>query len=454
MVLLDNGADVNAKDTEGQTLLFRIVTYNLPDDAKEGKIKYIDELIQRGADINIKDKEGRNLLFYCEETDLCSFLISRGVNPKDRDNEGKTPLFFIYNEGTKKYLISAGTNPDEKDNNGHTFQDCEAINNGAYEKTKENGKTYMQMLIDYEIKRNAYFDSPFIVAVKEGNTPKVSAFLKKNPKLANYNLKLESPEKDKEGEHITPLVLAIIYKKDDTARLLIKYDADPDPDVGGGTPLFYAIRERNSKIAQLLLDKGAKIINAKVPNYSSILLSEAIESQCDETVKILLSKGADVIGSGSDCPPIHAAVKIESKKMIELLLSMGADINIRDKNGYAAVSEIISIPDDFVKYMVSKGYNINNKNSYGDTLLHNTVGNNAPEKASNLIKLGAMLNIRNNNGETPLHYAQTPKMAKLLIDAGADVNIKDNSGKTPAMSAELPIMKEFYKSMGISVPKE
>ncbi len=44
------------------------------------------------------------------------------------------------------------------------------------------------------------------------------------------------------------------------------------------------------------------------------------------------------------------------------------------------------------------------------------------------------ININNNQGFTPLHYAIIYKkidIAKVLIDKGADINKKDNSGRTP-----------------------
>lgn len=51
-----------------------------------------------------------------------------------------------------------------------------------------------------------------------------------------------------------------------------------------------------------------------------------------------------------------------------------------------------------------------------------------------MIDLGADLNARDNNGDTPLFMAaygnKNPEVIKALLEYGADVNIRDDSGKT------------------------
>lgn len=55
-----------------------------------------------------------------------------------------------------------------------------------------------------------------------------------------------------------------------------------------------------------------------------------------------------------------------------------------------------------------------------------------------LIKSGADVNAKNENGRTALMYAawnNVTDVAKVLIDAGADVNAKGNAGETALMHA-------------------
>jgi len=63
------------------------------------------------------------------------------------------------------------------------------------------------------------------------------------------------------------------------------------------------------------------------------------------------------------------------------------------------------------------------------------------EAAELLIKLGANVNVRQEDGGTPLHIAVTlgrVELTKLLIDNGADVNAKNRGGAKPASGLYLP----------------
>ena len=60
--------------------------------------------------------------------------------------------------------------------------------------------------------------------------------------------------------------------------------------------------------------------------------------------------------------------------------------------------------------------------------------NNEPEVLLRLIRAGAEINGKTNNGWTPLHSAArfnpNPEILLTLIDAGANIDAKTNSGKT------------------------
>jgi ankyrin repeat protein len=58
-LILDRGADINAKDDEGKTALMF---------ALESKNQYIAEyLLEQGADVSIKDNAGNTTLMYAQE---------------------------------------------------------------------------------------------------------------------------------------------------------------------------------------------------------------------------------------------------------------------------------------------------------------------------------------------------------------------------------------------------
>ena len=57
--------------------------------------------------------------------------------------------------------------------------------------------------------------------------------------------------------------------------------------------------------------------------------------------------------------------------------------------------------------------------SYGWTPLFYAVHNNQEEAADFLLSVGANVNVKDNNGHTPLYYAKTEEMKQILIAFGA-----------------------------------
>lgn len=80
--------------------------------------------------------------------------------------------------------------------------------------------------------------------------------------------------------------------------------------------------------------------------------------------------------------------------------------------------------NDVVKMMIEKGANINVKNLNGQTPLHVAILTNNIEIAKYLIEKGADLNIKDCKGQTPLYLAilkNNVEIAKLLIKKGANI---------------------------------
>lgn len=104
-LLLANGADINARNDEGVTLL-HIVT---DPDA-------IDLLIRRGADIEARDIRGWTPLIEQANNqdngpDVTAALLDYGANPNATGTGGETALSFARQTGDEEFLkvlISAG----------------------------------------------------------------------------------------------------------------------------------------------------------------------------------------------------------------------------------------------------------------------------------------------------------------------------------------------------------
>jgi ankyrin repeat protein len=91
---------------------------------------------------------------------------------------------------------------------------------------------------------------------------------------------------------------------------------------------------------------------------------------------------------------------------------------------------------DTIKYLINKGANINNKDSYGiTTLIKLCIGDNADQcidVIKYLIKKKANINLKTNFGNTALIFAskfsKSGILVKYLIEQGANINEKNYDG--------------------------
>lgn len=158
----------------------------------------------------------------------------------------------------------------------------------------------------------------------------------------------------------------------------------------------------------------------------------------DDRFEKLVSDGADInLKDKEGDTPLHYAVKFKREKPFLMLLDRKAAINTVDNYGTTPLSAAIQVKQyKMAEILVEKGADFNLANSAGVTPLMfaaNGAKYPAPEMVKFLLNKGAKVNDLDNEGRSALFYAVGKiwvDVTKMLVDAGADVNIRDSQGRT------------------------
>ena len=216
--------------------------------------------------------------------------------------------------------------------------------------------------------------------------------------------------------------------------------------------LNLAVTTRQSSVILILLD-GNTIAPAAVSHALNILytlpLAALIAAPVEapalyEVTEILLNHGAEPNIAVGDIPLIHLASDRNDVKLASLLLSHGADVELRDEYGRSSLHRVAVIghSGDIVKVLLENRVDINARNNRGETALLTAVRRCPPGEPENykslitqLLGWGASVNQSDKSGSTALHLAASRgalEIACQLLEAGANVNAPDQDGVTPA----------------------
>lgn len=133
-------------------------------------------------------------------------------------------------------------------------------------------------------------------------------------------------------------------------------------------------------------------------------------------------------------------------------------VTMKDERGNYPIHEAARVGKlERVKYLVSKGANVNARNNAGETPLHCAAYNGHIEIAGYLLSEGADIDARDKNGSSPFHDVikiSKVKMARYLATQGANIDTKDDYGKTPIHDAttlgNMEIVR-YLVSQGVDV---
>ena len=219
-------------------------------------------------------------------------------------------------------------------------------------------------------------------------------------------------------------------RKGDAKKVAVLLAADPkivnDHDNNGDTALHIAALHNQLAVAQALLDAGADV-NAKngygayTPGDLGGILSS---NNHKDPVSLLTVHGIDTADMKNGYTPLHLAeFSVGHKKMVELLVSKGADVNARAASGATPLFfAVLRDQKDDAQFLLDKGANVNTPDAYGNTVLACALQLQYGSLIQLLVDRGADVNAQDQGMNRPLTYAMKMddhRWADLLKKHGA-----------------------------------
>lgn len=245
------------------------------------------------------------------------------------------------------------------------------------------------------------------------------------------------------GSHVTALGGAVGKNNMETTRILLSKAADINLFYGTcWTTLQCASRIGNPAMLELLFEHGADpnimIVASDAPGDDGLItpLQEAAHNGSDDIIRLLVSKGADLVLDRNDSQfksALHAASFAGQVDNVKVLIELGSDINCQGGfYGTSLQAAAFKGKVEVMKVLLDAGADINASNTghYGTALMAALAHDNDDnlEAVKLLLDNGADPSLRaSTEFRIPLQAAcwhGSDEIVNALIAAGADINAK------------------------------
>ena len=459
LLLLDEGADVDAVDELGNTPLHAV--------AVSGSIEAARVLLYRSAEVDSTNFDYNTPLFVAvsfSHYDLALELLTRGANPNsqcvdcwsplhkaaDNDNisiarllldhgasvssesaRGLIPLHRAAGRGNLvmiDLLLTAGSPIESRTDDGWT--PLHGASNSGQHKA-------VQVLLDHgaDVNRQSTDGRTALNrACRRGHYSSVLALLtKKADRLQqdeSGNIPLHRAAK---GGHFSVADLLLAQDPSSAASQLTWLNAHQktareEASNSGHWDLAASLRRRQSELAGSTTE-------------SSSDLDIAISTRDIPLVRELVAQGLDINQRNQDgFAPLHLAILSENIIIATMLVNhMTADIDVKTADGWTPLHCAAKTgKEELVRLCLERGGDISTCTMDGQTVLHKACKSGCVEPVSLLLERGADAEAQDHWGWRPLHTASatgSKAIVETLLSNGVDIWARDKEHRTAILCA-------------------
>ncbi len=205
---------------------------------------------------------------------------------------------------------------------------------------------------------------------------------------------------------------------------------------GSATALLLdAIRKDDQASAHWALSSGALLDHRDCFGDTPLHFAVSLQNPC--MVRLLLGHSALVDSVNNyGATPLHYAISSSgNEEIVSVLLDAHADINKKDDNGWTAVHlAAVSDLSSLVRLIVERGADLHALNEDDDTAFHLAFMRGKINSVRSLLESNCDVNEVGDRCKRLVHFASSvssPDMLKLLVEFKADLDVTDEEGLTP-----------------------
>lgn len=356
--------------------------------AKNNAGEAVKLLIDAGADVNVKDTDGNNALYYAiryNNMEMAEALIVGGIDYGSTQFDKADLFASAYKQGNTqiiKTMLSPKQSIDEKD-----AETACAVEKAVF----YDDDDMMLWLLNHGLSADSISSDGYSLLERAIRGDKANIF----KILLEHGADMNTRTKD--GR--TLLQCAVGFNRVDIAKLLAEHGAEIESEDSApedSSLLIYALKFEKKEAAQWLIEQGANI-NAR-DHLGRTALHLAVLHGDYDTAELLINHGADVnaVDNSNQNTPLMDA-PFAAIGMAELLIEHGADVNARNKFGGTALSAAVGARDMYykdgfvklVEILLKNGADVNVKDNFGNTPLKTAVENGYDKIAELLRQYGA-----------------------------------------------------------------